>query len=70
MRQSINRSNQGGWVRLDRIAVAWMIQIAVILWIAFGAAGQISRQCRREGGDIECRTISGNINVDVPFLSR
>ena len=46
----------------DRIAVAWMIQLGVILWIGSGAAGQ----CNVNRGGVSCHTTQGDIGLTVP----
>ncbi len=63
MHEHNKRSHEARWPWLDRIAVAWAIEIAVILWIALGAFGQCSRL---DPTQVECRTTSGDIDFRVP----
>lgn len=61
------RSHQEFWPWLDRIALAWTIEIAVIIGIlTLGTSGQISKQCRFDQNRIECRTAQGSVGLRLP----
>jgi hypothetical protein len=64
MREHDKKSHEIWLPWVDRIIVAWAIQIAVVVWIAFGAVGQCNRL---DQARVECRTTSGDIGFKVPI---
>jgi hypothetical protein len=57
------QGHQGG---LDRIAIAWAIQLAVIAWIVLGAVGQLPERCSADQVRVQCRTTQGDVGLPIP----